>query len=78
MLLFGVAFCCLVVFFYGALTFPYAPYKPCAGGPYCDKTGQHRSDDTYRRWKSWEQLLFICLPLGMVAGIGLERLRKQA
>ncbi|WBS05570.1 hypothetical protein OU994_15410 [Pseudoduganella sp. SL102] len=74
---FAIVACCLAVFFYGLITYPDAPYKPCVDGPYCGKTGKHHSYETYRDWNRWEGVLIACWPFGLLAAFGLNRLRKQ-
>ena len=76
-LLLGVFAWCIVLFFYGAVMYTDAPYKPCDSGNYCGKTGRPHSRETYEDWKRWEGLLFVSWPFGMMASFGLSRLRKQ-
>jgi hypothetical protein len=73
----GILVCCLVVFFYGLIMFPDAPYKQCVDDPYCGKTGKFHSYETHENWKGWEGALFVCWPFGLLASYGLRRLRKQ-
>lgn len=76
-LLFMVVACCMMVFVYGLYTYTDAPYKECIGGPYCGKTGEHHSYEIYAGWKRWERTLFVCWPFGILASIGLRRLRRK-
>lgn len=76
-LLFAIAACCLVVFLYGLIMYPDAPYKACVDGTYCGKTSMFHSYETYESWKRWEGALFVYWPIGLLASYGLRRLRKQ-
>ena len=74
--LFAVIGVCLGVFIYGLLLYPDAPYKLCADGYYCGKTGISYDYEIFNKWKSWEKTLFVCWPFGLVASYVLRKLRQ--
>lgn len=76
-LLFAVVAVCLMIFIYGLIQYPDAPYGLCAGGDYCGKTGVRYSYLIYEEWKIWGKCLFVCWPFGLVASYFLSQLRKK-
>ena len=66
----------MTVFFYGIYNFTDAPFKPCADGYYCGKTGLQHTYEKYQAWKQWELMLIACWPFGMLASYALSKLRK--
>jgi len=76
-LLFAIVAFSLTVFIYGLLKYSDAPYRLCAGGDYCGKTGIHYTYPAYEEWRSWEKFLFLCWPFGLLASYFLSELRKR-
>ncbi|MEO6276723.1 hypothetical protein [Roseateles sp.] len=65
------------LFVYGFVSFPFAPYKPCGTGAYCDKGGQLHSVADYESFSRWETLFKLSCPFGFVAGVLAWRLRGR-
>ena len=65
------------VFFYGAVRYPDAPYRPCAAGPFCGKGNRPHTEEQYRAFLAWQNTLIISFPFGMAASLLLGRRRRR-
>jgi hypothetical protein len=67
---------CALVFIYGLVKFPDAPYKPCGSiEGYCGKTGKPHTESEFRQSKAWERTLLISFPFALASAIVLRRQR---
>jgi hypothetical protein len=63
-----------VVFFGGLLRFPDNPIHECQTG-YCGKQNQPHTRADYDAFVTWEKVIFIIWPLGMVSIALLQKMK---
>ena len=68
----------LLVFGYGLVSFPDAPYKPCNSTTgYCGKNGAPHTEGDFRAERTWSGVLIVSWSLGIISAIYLSRSRRK-
>ena len=64
---------CLLVLFYGIVSFPDAPFRPCDDGAYCGKQGAHHTAQEYARFDRWQTMLIVSWPFGLLVAFSRRK-----